>query len=173
MKAFSKKVWFVMTLLCFIVAGIIYRNHKNNQKAELKKTLIYDFMVKPSGNYTIKSYKDSTTQLWLDRSYHTNKNINEIAGYEFIAFSRNAKKQLIINCKNDCEVYTLANTSEYINLSDWEYVREIYVHDVSAPRIFNGLYKKRMKKGLYILNNHLMRPSLTLFFSPNCIEIIN
>lgn len=167
------KIIFVFIILIFIVGGVVYRNHKNTQINDLEKTLIYNFLVKPSESQIIKTYKDSTTQLWDDRSYHTNQNIGEITGYSFISFSRNEKKQLLLKCINDCTIYTLANTNEYINLNDWEYVRKIYVHDVYGPRAFNGLFRKKINKGHYILNNHLLRPTLTIFFPPNCIEIIN
>ena len=173
MKPISSKIIFIITLLCLIGIGMFYRIHKNKQQAELKKTLIYDFLAKPSGIQPVKTYRDSSTLLWSDRSYHTQQSISEIANYNYFQFPRNDKSQVIINCTKDCMVFTLANSEAYINLNGWEYVRSIYVHDVSAPRAFDSLYRKRLEKGVYILNNHLLRPSLTLFFPPDCIEILN
>ncbi|MBL4625302.1 MAG: hypothetical protein JKY42_09220 [Flavobacteriales bacterium] len=162
-----KKIYFIIgTLIVSNVCTLfLYRIHKNKQQEELKANLIYNILNQNCKLETkIKTYIDSTTTLWSDRTYTSKTAISELVNLNFVIMPRNFKGQILGFCDVETTIYTIGNEKEHINLQDWEYVKPILVWDAYAPRSMTGLFKRKINKGSFVLNYHDLRPSSPIFF---------
>jgi len=163
-----KKNYFIIAALIAtnIFTLVVYRFHKNKQQEELKANLIYNLFNQNCELETeIITYIDSTSTLWSDRSYSSETTINELVNYNFFKLPRNFKGQILGFCDVTTTIYTIGNKKENINLNDWEYIRPILVWDSYTPRSMTGLFKRKVNRGLFVLNYHDLRPSLPIFFN--------
>lgn len=151
---------------------MLYRLHKNSQIAEIKAGLTEEFLSGPySEEPSLKVYKDQSTTFWSDRSYHSDSVIEELVGLDFVEFPREINCQILVRAHEPVQVYVLSNRTSYSNLDNWEYVREILVYDESEPRSFNSLYTRILQPGDYIMSNHPLLPSRTIFFPSDKAQV--